>query len=77
MTFTIILLKKINAKLLFTDIDSLTYEIKSGDYYEEFFKYKHLLDFSEYQSNCFDLTNKKVIIKIEDEFKGISIKNFD
>ena len=43
MIFTTILLKKINAKLLFTDTDSLTYEIKSGDDYEEFFKYKHLL----------------------------------
>ena len=64
-------IKKINAKLLFTDTDSLTYEIKSGDDYEEFFKYKHLLDFSEYKSNCFDLTIKKVICKMGDEFKGI------
>ena len=28
-------------------------------------------DFSEYKSNCFDLTIKKVICKMGDEFKGI------
>ena len=27
---------------------SLTYEIKLKDVYEEFFKYKHVSDFSEY-----------------------------
>ena len=37
--------KKFDAKLLFTDTDSLTYEIKSEDIYEEFFKHKHLFDF--------------------------------
>ena len=37
-----------DAELLFTDTDSLTYEIKSKDVYEEFFKYKHLFDFSNY-----------------------------
>ena len=40
--------KHFDAKLLFTDTDSLTYEIKSEDVYEEFFEYKHLLDFSNY-----------------------------
>ena len=34
--------KKFNAKLLFTDTDNLTYEIKSEDVHEEFFKHKHL-----------------------------------
>ena len=40
--------KHFDAELLFTDTDSLTYEIKSEDVYEEFFKHKHLLDFSNY-----------------------------
>ena len=44
--------KNFGAKLLFTDTDSLTYEIKSKD--EEFLKHKHLLDFSECQSKFFD-----------------------
>ena len=40
------LLKKyFDAELLFGDTDSLTYEIKSDDVYEELFKHKHLFDF--------------------------------
>ena len=39
MTFTTTLLKKkFNAELLFTDTDSLAYEIKSEDIYKEFYK---------------------------------------
>ena len=38
MIFITVLLKKINAELLFTDTDSLTYEIKSENDYEEIFK---------------------------------------
>ena len=33
--------KNFNAELLFTDTDSLAYEIKSENVYEEFFKWKH------------------------------------
>ena len=40
--------KNFDAKLLFTDTDSLTYEIKSEDIYKEFFKRKHLFDFSNF-----------------------------
>ena len=40
--------KQFDAKLLFTDTDSLTYEIKSEDIYKEFFKRKHLFDFSNF-----------------------------
>ena len=61
-------IKKIDAGLLFTDTDSLTYDIKSEDVYEEFFKHKHLFDFSNYpkDSKFFDPTNKKVIAKRKD-----------
>ena len=47
--------KKFDAQLLFTDTDSLTYEIKLEDVYKDFFKHKHLLDFSNYprDSNFF------------------------
>ena len=40
--------KHFDAELLFTDTDSLTYEIKSEDVYEEFFKHKDLLNFSNF-----------------------------
>ena len=69
--------KRFDAKLLFTDTDSLTYETKSEDVYEEFFKHKHLLDFSNCpkDSKLFDETNKKVIGKIKDEPDGKITQN--
>ena len=50
--------KHFDAELLFTDTDRLTYEIKSGDVYEKFFKHKQLFDFSNYpkDSKFFDET---------------------
>ena len=70
--------KHFNAELLFTDTDSLNYEIKSEDVYEEFFKHKHLFDFSNYpkDSKFFDETNKNVIGKIKDESEGKIIDAF-
>ena len=40
---------KSDAKLLFTDTDSLVYEIKDKDVYEECFKDRNLCDFSEFK----------------------------
>ena len=70
--------KGINAKLLFTDTDSLTYEIKPENAYEEFFKQKDLFDFSNYSkdSKFFDDANKKVIGKMKDEFGGVIATEF-
>ena len=36
--------RKYNANLLFTDTDSLIYEIKTEDVYEDFYKDKNLFD---------------------------------
>ena len=65
---TTLLKKHFDTKLLFTDTDSLIYEIKSEEAYEEFFKYKHLLDLSNYpkDSKFFDPTNHRVIGKMKD-----------
>ena len=65
MTFITTLFKKLNAELLFTDTDSLTYGIKSENSYEEFLKWKYLFDFSNYSkdSKFFDETNKKLLAK--------------
>ena len=67
-----------DAKLLFTDTNSVTYEIKSENVYEEFFKHKHLPDFSNYPeySRFFDQTNKRVIGKIKDESERKIIGEF-
>ena len=58
-------LKKFDAELLFTDTDSLTYEIKLEDIYEDFYKDKHLFDLSKYSkdSKFFILSMKKLFSK--------------
>ena len=70
--------KNFNAELLFTDTDSLIYEIKSEKVYKEFFKWKDLFDFSNYSkdSKFFNETNKKVIGKMKDEFVGLKSKMY-
>ena len=69
---------KFDAKLLFTDTDSLVYEIKTEDVYEDFYLDKDLFDFSDYPLNpkFFDPVNKKVIGKMKNEFKGKIISEF-
>ena len=69
---------KFVAKLLFTDTDSLVYEIKTENVYEDFYQDKHLSDFSDYplDSKSFDQVNKNVIGKMKDEFKGKTISKF-
>ena len=72
-------IKKIfSAELLFTDTDSLTYEIKSENVYKEFYKWKDLFDFSNYSkdSTLYDDTNKKVTGKMKDEYGGAIIDQF-
>ena len=66
------------ARLLFTDTDSLTYEIEANDVYQDFWKDKHLFDNSDYPKNSsfFDDSNKKVIGKFKDEAAGIPIVEF-
>ena len=66
------------AKLLFTDTDSLTYEIEAKDVYQDFWNDKHKFDNSDYpeDSPYYDKTNKKVIGKFKDEAAGIPICEF-
>ena len=69
--------KNFDAELLFTDTDSLTYEIKSENVYEEFFKWKDLFDFDfsnfSKDSMYFDETDKKFIGKMKDELRGVIV----
>ena len=66
------------AKLLFTDTDSLTYEIETSDVYQDFWNDKDKFDNSDYpqDSQYFNTTNKKVIGKFKDEVAGIPITEF-
>ena len=66
------------AKLLFTDTDSLTYEIEADDIYSDFWKDKNRFDNSDYpeSSPYFNKSNKKVIGKFKDEAAGIPITEF-
>ena len=70
--------KNFDAELLFTDTDSLTFEIKSKNVYEEFYKQKDLFDFSNYSKDpkFFNETNKRVISKMKDEFGGVVTTEF-
>ena len=50
------------AKLLFTDRDSLTYEIETEDVYQDFWNDKNKFDNSDYPDNSpyFDKKKKKL-----------------
>jgi hypothetical protein len=58
-----------NVKLLFTDTDSLCYEIHTSDIYRDMHADKELFDLSNFPvgSKCYDESNKKVIGKFKDE----------
>ena len=68
------IIKRFDVELLFTDTDSLTYEITNIIN----IAYKHLFDFSNYpkDSKFFNQANKKVIGKMKDESEGKKIDEF-
>ena len=66
------------AKLLFTDTDSLMYEIQTDDVYKDLFVDKEKFDNSDYSKDSpfYFGENKKVIGKFKDEAAGIPITEF-
>ena len=66
------------AKLLFTDTDSLCYEIETEDIYGELWEDKNLFDNSDNHKDSpfFSSTNKEVIGKFKDEAAGMPIVEF-
>ena len=70
--------KNFDAELLFTETYSLTYEIKSENDYEQFFKQKNWFYLSNFpkDSKLFVEANKKVIRKMKDEFSGVIVDEF-
>ena len=65
----------INQDYYSLDTDSLMYEIKTKDVYEDFSKDKEMLDFSNYsaQSKYYDDLNKLAVGKMKD---GVAIEEF-
>ena len=67
-----------DAKLLFTDTDSLCYHIRTEDIYSDFIADRERFDNSDYPSDSkfYFSENKKVIGKFKDETAGVPIREF-
>ena len=65
------------ARLLFTDTDSLTYEIEAEDVYKDFWNDKDMFNNSGYPENSpyYWNTNKKVIGKSRTKFVAFRLPN--
>ena len=63
-----------NSRLLFTDIDSLMYEIKIEDVYKDFSNDKEMFDYNNYSTKTkyYDNSNKLVVDKKKDETAGVA-----
>ena len=62
---------------MFTDTDSLVYEIKTKHVYEDFYQDKNSFDFGGYPLDSkFFIQDQKVIDKMKDEFKGKIVIEF-
>ena len=66
------------SRLLFTDTDSLMYEIKSEDAYEDFSTDKDIFDFSNYsrKSKYYDNSKKLIVDKMKSEAACAGIFEF-
>ena len=61
-----------NSRLFTTDTDSLMYEIKAKDVYED--KDKEMFDFSNYSVlSKYNDSNKLVFGKVKDETRGVAV----
>ena len=62
--------------MLFTDTDSLVYETKTEDIYEDFSQDKKMFDFCNYSTKLkfHDNTKKLVVGKMKDETSVVTIK---
>lgn len=65
------------SQLLFTDTDSLMYEIEDAHLYDKIWQHRNEFDLSEYPKDFFhDATNKAIIGKFKDEAKGKTAEAF-
>ena len=71
------MIKKFNTRLLFTDTDSLCYELYEKNPYKKMYKYKELFDLSNFPvSSKYYCSDNKVFGKMKDEFGGKPILKF-
>ena len=65
-----------DCKLLFTDTDSLCYEVKTGDFYKDIYEDREQYDLSDVVGEYHDSTNKKVVGKMKLEYPDDVITQF-
>ena len=73
-----LMIKKFNTRLLFTDTDSLCYELHEKNPYRKMLKYKELFHLSNFpvSSEYYCIDNKKAVGKMKDEYSRKSILKF-
>ena len=72
------MIRKCNTRLLFTDTESLCYELHEKGLYKKIYKHKKLFDLRNYpkSSKCYCSDSKKVVGKMKDEHGGKLISKF-
>ena len=71
------IIRKFNTRFLFTDTDSLCYDLHENNPYKKMCKYKELFDLSNFPvSKYYCNVNKKVVCKVKDEYGGKKIVKF-
>ena len=65
-----------NSRILFSDTDSLMYEIKIENVYENFNSNKEMFDFNSTKSKYYNDLNKLVINEMKDETGGVGNEEF-
>ena len=72
------IIRKFNTRSLFTDTDSLCYELHEKNLYKKMYKGNELFDVSNFpvSSKYYCSDNKKVVGKMKDEYGGKLIARF-
>ena len=67
-----------NSRPLFTDTDSLMYEMKNKDIFEDFSKYEDMFDLRDFSSKSkyYNHSSKLVFSEMKDLISGVAIKEF-
>ena len=72
------MIRKFSTRLLFTDTDSLCYELHEKNQHKKMYKYKELFDLSNFpvSNKYYCSNNRKVLGEMKDEYDGKSILKF-